>query len=149
MNIKTPERVPLGILENLGVNCSSSQMNDSDVIDMTAGDKNTLTTPGNSVLANKENIPPFQTELLHTLNTGKTPSTQQKTCQDRTTTNRNYYQRSKEKNRVLMHNDPSNQTSTSRTGATHISSRLTFESHNGNTTLVAIIIFKPFTKVYK
>nr|GEX72764.1 hypothetical protein [Tanacetum cinerariifolium] len=65
MNIKTPKRVPLGILEDLRVNCLASPMNDTEVIDITVCDNNTLTTPGNTVLANKENIHPFRTELLH------------------------------------------------------------------------------------
>ncbi|GJT62834.1 putative reverse transcriptase domain-containing protein [Tanacetum coccineum] len=46
MNIKTPERVPLGILKDLSVNCLASLMNDTEVIDMTMGDNNTLTTQG-------------------------------------------------------------------------------------------------------
>ncbi|PWA79392.1 hypothetical protein CTI12_AA206440 [Artemisia annua] len=46
MDIETPERAPLRILEDRRVNCSSSPMKDSEVIDMMAGDSNTLTTPG-------------------------------------------------------------------------------------------------------
>nr|GEU46490.1 hypothetical protein [Tanacetum cinerariifolium] len=35
--MKTPKRVPLGILEELGVNCSASPMNDTEIIYMTVG----------------------------------------------------------------------------------------------------------------
>ncbi|PWA39762.1 hypothetical protein CTI12_AA569020 [Artemisia annua] len=134
---------PLGILEDRRVNCSSSPMNDSEVIDMTVGDSNTLTTPGDSVLANKENMPPCQNALLHSLDSRKPPETSQKTCRDIKTKNRNYYQRSKEKKGELMRNYQSGQTSTNmtngihlpgrtnRAGATNIPSRLTFESNNG------------------
>ena len=102
---------------------------------MTTGDNNTLTITGNSVVANKENILPCQNALPHRMNSGK--ETSQKSCRDIKTKNRNYYQRSNEKNRVLMHDYPTSQTSrnttnaiqlpnhTNKAGATHISSRLT------------------------
>nr|GEW05613.1 hypothetical protein [Tanacetum cinerariifolium] len=196
LDIKTPERVPLGILEDRRVDCSSSPMNNSEVIDMTAGDSHTLTTRGDSVLANKENIPHCQNALLHSLCSEKPLETSQNGIGDvsqadldkqkehvgkkreynkqhyarqkanrhkqisssegssqyattdinvtpRVTTRMdiNYYQRSKEKNRVLMCNYQSGQTSTNTTtaihvpdhtsaGATHRSSRLTFENNN-------------------
>nr|GEV79972.1 ATP-dependent DNA helicase PIF1-like [Tanacetum cinerariifolium] len=57
MDIKTPERAPLGILEDRRVDLSSSPVNNSELIDVTASDSHTLTKPGDSVLANKENIP--------------------------------------------------------------------------------------------
>nr|GEW57165.1 hypothetical protein [Tanacetum cinerariifolium] len=186
LDIKTPKRVPLGILEDQRVDCSSSPMNNSEVIDMMAGDSHTLTTQGDSVLANKENIPHCQNALLHSLCSEKPPKTSQngtgdvsqadldKQKEKKREYNKQHYahqkanklkqissgkkiasgegssqhataatNRSKEKNRVLMCNYQSGQTSTNMAtsiyvpdhtsaGATHRSSRLTFENNNGD-----------------
>ncbi|GJR98056.1 uncharacterized protein Tco_0270230 [Tanacetum coccineum] len=72
MNIKIPERVPLGILEDLRVDCSALPMNDTEVIDMTVGATNissrlTFESENGNTKHGADTTPPCLWDSVHDL----------------------------------------------------------------------------------
>nr|GEW37624.1 hypothetical protein [Tanacetum cinerariifolium] len=141
MNLKTPKRVPLGILEDLRVNCSASPMNDTEVIDMTVGDNNTLTTPEKRREYNKQAYARRKENKLRQIDSGEGSSqittiatnvTSQSTTRMNIKTPKRVPLGILEDLRVNCLASPMNDTEVidMTVGATYISVRLTFKSEN-------------------